>query len=163
LSAITIGVRILGPALGFILGSVCTRLYADLSVDPPVTPSDPRWVGAWWLGLVLVGTLLMIASGAMAMFPRRLRSARRPPPPPVAAISDPPRPRDENSNKNYPSLRGMRKTMSLHESGDAEMQICFRRLSEGCEAASAQRYFNVSYGQLGAAHSTNRGPLHLFA
>lgn len=48
--AITIGVRILGPALGFILGSLCTRLYADLSVDPQITPNDPRWVGAWWLG-----------------------------------------------------------------------------------------------------------------
>lgn len=49
-SAITIGVRILGPAMGFILGSVCTRLYADLSIDPQITPNDPRWVGAWWLG-----------------------------------------------------------------------------------------------------------------
>ncbi|KAK6619684.1 hypothetical protein RUM43_012441 [Polyplax serrata] len=49
-AAITIGVRILGPAMGFILGSVCTRLYADLSVDPQITPNDPRWVGAWWLG-----------------------------------------------------------------------------------------------------------------
>lgn len=48
--AITIGVRILGPALGFILGSLCTMLYADLSVNPQITPTDPRWVGAWWLG-----------------------------------------------------------------------------------------------------------------
>jgi Organic Anion Transporter Polypeptide (OATP) family len=105
LIAITIGVRILGPALGFILGSVCTRLYADLSVDPPVTPNDPRWVGAWWLGLVLVGTLLMLASAAMAMFPRRLRSARRPPPP-VAAISGSAEPAPDSVKKKYPSLRG---------------------------------------------------------
>lgn len=49
-TAITIGVRILGPALGFILGSLCTMLYADLSANPQITPSDPRWVGAWWLG-----------------------------------------------------------------------------------------------------------------
>ena len=49
-TAITIGVRILGPALGFILGSLCTSLYADLSVDPKITPTDPRWIGAWWLG-----------------------------------------------------------------------------------------------------------------
>lgn len=48
--AITIGVRILGPALGFILGSFCTMIYADLSADPQITPADPRWVGAWWLG-----------------------------------------------------------------------------------------------------------------
>lgn len=47
--AITIGVKILGPAAGFILGSFCTRLYVDLS-DPGFGPSDPKWVGAWYLG-----------------------------------------------------------------------------------------------------------------
>jgi len=49
-TAITIGVRILGPALGFILGSLCTMVYADLSRNPQITPTDPRWFGAWWLG-----------------------------------------------------------------------------------------------------------------
>lgn len=48
--AITIGVRILGPALGFIVGALCTSVYADLSIDPKIDSSDPRWVGAWWLG-----------------------------------------------------------------------------------------------------------------
>lgn len=48
-TAITIGVRILGPAAGFILGSFCTRLYVDFS-DPGFGPSDPKWVGAWYLG-----------------------------------------------------------------------------------------------------------------
>ena len=77
ISAITIGVRILGPALGFILGSVCTLLYADLSKNPQILPTDPRWVGAWWLGLVLIAALLMLASVAMFMFPKRLRPARQ--------------------------------------------------------------------------------------
>lgn len=53
ISAITIGVRILGPALGFIVGSLCTSVYADLSVDPKIDTTDPRWVGAWWLGSYL--------------------------------------------------------------------------------------------------------------
>lgn len=48
--AITIGVRILGPAAGFILGSFCTRVYVNISVNPGIGPSDPKWVGAWWLG-----------------------------------------------------------------------------------------------------------------
>lgn len=39
----------MGPAAGFILGSFCTRLYVDLS-DPGFGPSDPKWVGAWYLG-----------------------------------------------------------------------------------------------------------------
>ncbi|XP_066601245.1 solute carrier organic anion transporter family member 74D [Prorops nasuta] len=77
--AITIGVRILGPALGFILGSVCTMLYADLSVDPQITPTDPRWVGAWWLGLVLISAMLVLVSIGMFAFPTRLPTSRTPP------------------------------------------------------------------------------------
>lgn len=57
--AITIGVRILGPAFGFFLGSVCTRIYVDVSVDPGIGPSDPKWVGAWWLGKT---TIIMFES-----------------------------------------------------------------------------------------------------
>lgn len=75
--AITIGVRILGPALGFIVGSVCTSIYADLSIDPKIDTNDPRWVGAWWLGLVLISALLMLASFAMFTFPKQLPSNRR--------------------------------------------------------------------------------------
>ncbi|CAK9807117.1 Solute carrier organic anion transporter family member 74D [Anthophora plagiata] len=77
--AITIGVRILGPALGFILGSLCTMIYADLSVNPQITPTDPRWVGAWWLGLVLISAMLMLVSIGMFAFPTRLPASRTPP------------------------------------------------------------------------------------
>ncbi|XP_017761808.1 PREDICTED: solute carrier organic anion transporter family member 3A1 [Eufriesea mexicana] len=77
--AITIGVRILGPALGFILGSLCTMIYADLSANPQITPTDPRWVGAWWLGLVLISAMLMLVSIGMFAFPTRLPASRTPP------------------------------------------------------------------------------------
>lgn len=50
LLAINIGVKILGPVFGFVLGSLCTSIYVDPLVDPDVTPKDPRWIGAWWLG-----------------------------------------------------------------------------------------------------------------
>ncbi|XP_017881549.1 solute carrier organic anion transporter family member 3A1 [Ceratina calcarata] len=76
--AITIGVRILGPALGFILGSFCTMIYADLS-KPQITPTDPRWVGAWWLGLVLIAAMLMLVSIGMFAFPTRLPTSRTTP------------------------------------------------------------------------------------
>ncbi|XP_050455907.1 solute carrier organic anion transporter family member 74D [Cataglyphis hispanica] len=77
--AITIGVRILGPALGFILGSLCTMVYADLTRTPQITPTDPRWVGAWWLGLVLISAMLMFVSIGMFAFPTRLPKSRTPP------------------------------------------------------------------------------------
>ncbi|KAL3289435.1 hypothetical protein HHI36_022860 [Cryptolaemus montrouzieri] len=74
---ITIGVRILGPALGFIVGSICSSIYADLSVDPKIDTTDARWVGAWWLGLVAISGLLMLTSLAMFAFPKRLSGSRQ--------------------------------------------------------------------------------------
>ncbi|XP_024085155.1 solute carrier organic anion transporter family member 3A1-like [Cimex lectularius] len=97
--AITIGVRILGPALGFILGSLCTRLYVDLSLDPQITPTDPRWVGAWWLGLVMISSLLILSSLAMFSFPKRLSTCR-----PIAPSKKHPRdkPRKNPSLRDFP-------------------------------------------------------------
>lgn len=46
--AITIGVRVLGPALGYYLGSLCIRQYVDLTTH--VNHTDPNFIGAWWLG-----------------------------------------------------------------------------------------------------------------
>lgn len=46
--AITIGVRVLGPALGYYLGSFCVRQYVNLSQH--IDPKDPTFIGAWWLG-----------------------------------------------------------------------------------------------------------------
>ncbi|XP_050538566.1 solute carrier organic anion transporter family member 74D [Daktulosphaira vitifoliae] len=73
--SITIGVRILGPSFGFLLGALCTSLYADLSMEPDILPTDPRWVGAWWLGLVGISVSLLLASLPMFAFPKRLPSA----------------------------------------------------------------------------------------
>lgn len=76
---ITIGVRILGPALGFLLGSFCTRLYTNLSITPTISPTDPRWIGAWWLGLMLDSALLLLVSFAMFSFPKKLSTYRAAP------------------------------------------------------------------------------------
>ncbi|XP_046382967.1 solute carrier organic anion transporter family member 74D isoform X2 [Ischnura elegans] len=95
--AITIGVRILGPALGFMLGSLCTRLYTHPTVDPMMSPTDPHWVGAWWLGLILVSGLLMLASLAMFSFPKKLTASHLAPnlaPPPQTAKQKNPSLRD---------------------------------------------------------------------
>ncbi|KAI4454165.1 organic anion transporter [Holotrichia oblita] len=97
-ATITIGIRILGPALGFIVGSLCTSLYADLSVDPKIDTNDPRWVGAWWLGLVLISGLLMLTSFAMFAFPKRLSTGR-------------PAPRLQRTGRKHPSIRDFPKTV----------------------------------------------------
>uniref|UniRef100_A0A1I8PJB5 Solute carrier organic anion transporter family member n=1 Tax=Stomoxys calcitrans TaxID=35570 RepID=A0A1I8PJB5_STOCA len=76
--AITIGVRILGPASGFIVGSFCTRWYVNFS-NPGFDASDPRWIGAWWLGPVIIGSLMLLSSIAMFSFPRELKGKKPPP------------------------------------------------------------------------------------
>lgn len=70
--SITIGVRILGPSFGFLLGAFCTSLYADLGNDPVMDTNNPRWVGAWWLGLVGISATLLLASVPMFAFPKKL-------------------------------------------------------------------------------------------
>ncbi|EDW69299.1 solute carrier organic anion transporter family member 74D [Drosophila virilis] len=74
--AVTIGMRILGPASGFIVGSFCTRWYVNFA-NPGFDASDPRWIGAWWLGPVAIGSLMLLASIAMFSFPKQLRGKQQ--------------------------------------------------------------------------------------
>ncbi|KAF9423206.1 hypothetical protein HW555_001275 [Spodoptera exigua] len=71
--AITIGIRVIGPALGFLLGALCTRVYVDPFSTPDYDASDPRWVGAWWLGMVVVAAFIVLLSTLMFCFPRQIR------------------------------------------------------------------------------------------
>ena len=38
-----------------------------------MTPRDPRWVGAWWLGFLAFGLLGVLSSIPTFFFPRRLK------------------------------------------------------------------------------------------
>ncbi|XP_063394847.1 solute carrier organic anion transporter family member 74D-like [Cydia fagiglandana] len=76
--AITIGIRVIGPALGFLLGALCTRVYVDPLTDPGYDSSDPRWVGAWWLGMVFIAGFIVILSALMFFFPKQIRQEPMP-------------------------------------------------------------------------------------
>ncbi|KAL1436962.1 hypothetical protein MTO96_048983 [Rhipicephalus appendiculatus] len=47
--------RLAGPTIGYSLGSLCLRYYEDPRLDPSLERTDPRWVGAWWMGYVVLG------------------------------------------------------------------------------------------------------------
>ncbi|XP_025948475.1 solute carrier organic anion transporter family member 1C1-like isoform X1 [Dromaius novaehollandiae] len=55
-----------GPTLGFLLGSFCANLWVDIGIVDigaiSINPKDTRWVGAWWLGLLICGAVSFIAS-----------------------------------------------------------------------------------------------------
>ncbi|PNF14783.1 hypothetical protein B7P43_G07610 [Cryptotermes secundus] len=67
-----LALRTLGPAMGFALGSGCLNVYIDPSVTPVITKRDPRWLGAWWLGWIILGTTMLMFSFIIALFPRQL-------------------------------------------------------------------------------------------
>lgn len=102
--AITIGVRILGPASGFIVGSVCTRWYVNFT-NPGFDASDPRWIGAWWLGPVVIGSLMLLSSIAMFSFPKQLRG-KKPPPQAAPIEKDEISPKEIPAAEEKPRLRG---------------------------------------------------------
>lgn len=35
-----------------------------------MTPRDPRWIGAWWLGFLMFGTMALVVSLLVFFFPR---------------------------------------------------------------------------------------------
>ncbi len=40
-----------------------------ISAPPGLSPSDPRWVGAWWIGFLVISASLLIPSLLLCCFP----------------------------------------------------------------------------------------------
>ncbi|KAH8269636.1 hypothetical protein KR018_010960 [Drosophila ironensis] len=67
--------RMLGPAIGYALASFCLRLYIAPQMHPVINNKDPRWLGAWWLGWLVMGGLLAFSGVFLSMFPKELPRA----------------------------------------------------------------------------------------
>ncbi|OON20248.1 hypothetical protein X801_03874 [Opisthorchis viverrini] len=44
----------MGPVLGFALGAMVLQYPAELFARPFMKPDDPEWIGAWWLGFIIL-------------------------------------------------------------------------------------------------------------
>ncbi|XP_066561704.1 solute carrier organic anion transporter family, member 1D1 isoform X2 [Amia ocellicauda] len=70
----TIG--IMGPIFGFLLGSLCAKLYVDfdsVNLDTlTINSKDARWVGAWWLGFLVSGVVMLVAGIPFWFLPRSI-------------------------------------------------------------------------------------------
>ncbi|XP_068962155.1 solute carrier organic anion transporter family member 1B1-like [Petaurus breviceps papuanus] len=71
----------IGLVVGFLLASFCLKLFVDIGyVDLStitIKPSDSRWVGAWWLGFLLVGILSIAAAIPFFFIPKSLEKPTR--------------------------------------------------------------------------------------
>ncbi|KAM9328383.1 solute carrier organic anion transporter family, member 1D1 [Pholidichthys leucotaenia] len=69
-------VGILGPMVGFMMGSYLAKIYVDVGfVDLDtitITYKDSRWVGAWWLGFILTGLVILLSSIPFFFLPKTL-------------------------------------------------------------------------------------------
>ncbi len=55
-----------------------TSFYVDFdripsSDIPDIPQDDPRWIGAWWLGFLAPGVVLIILAFPMFFFPRKMK------------------------------------------------------------------------------------------
>nr|XP_020480574.1 solute carrier organic anion transporter family member 1C1-like isoform X2 [Monopterus albus] len=66
----------IGPVFGYLLGSLCAKIYVDIgNVDMEtvtITPGDARWVGAWWLGYFITGTITLMSAVPLWFLPKSL-------------------------------------------------------------------------------------------
>uniref|UniRef100_A0A665UL25 Solute carrier organic anion transporter family member n=1 Tax=Echeneis naucrates TaxID=173247 RepID=A0A665UL25_ECHNA len=69
-------ISIIGPVFGYLLGSLCAKIYVDIGyVDIEtlaITPADARWVGAWWLGYLIAGVITLMSAVPFWFLPKSL-------------------------------------------------------------------------------------------
>lgn len=75
--ACAFAMRMCGPTLGFGLSYLMLRIYIDPTKTPTITHSDPRWLGAWWLGWIILGSVLLILAALISLFPKQLKNRKR--------------------------------------------------------------------------------------
>ncbi|XP_061179570.1 solute carrier organic anion transporter family member 1C1-like [Saccostrea echinata] len=69
--AISTSFGIFGPFFALIMGGLFGKIPVNLK-ETTMTPEDPRWIGAWWLGFIVFGSLALIPSILVLFFPRTI-------------------------------------------------------------------------------------------
>ncbi|EDV20901.1 uncharacterized protein TRIADDRAFT_31072 [Trichoplax adhaerens] len=66
----------LGIALGFVFGGTALDLYvywpAEVSGKCHLTIDNPNWIGAWWLGYIVIAAIIILMAFPILALPRHL-------------------------------------------------------------------------------------------
>ncbi|XP_057618122.1 solute carrier organic anion transporter family member 1A5-like isoform X1 [Chionomys nivalis] len=72
--------KIFGPLIGLLLASFCANIYVDTGSvntdDLTITPTDTRWVGAWWVGFLICAGVNVLTSIPFFFLPKMLPKER---------------------------------------------------------------------------------------
>ncbi|XP_052576380.1 solute carrier organic anion transporter family member 1A5-like isoform X2 [Peromyscus californicus insignis] len=67
---------VIGPLIGLMLATFCANIYVDSwsvnTDDLTITPTDTRWVGAWWAGFLICAGVNILTSIPFFFFPKTL-------------------------------------------------------------------------------------------
>ncbi|XP_061841521.2 solute carrier organic anion transporter family member 4A1 [Nerophis lumbriciformis] len=63
---------IVGPAVGYLLGGYFLNIYTETSFTTEMTPENPLWVGAWWIGFLVGGAAALLVAFPILGYPRQL-------------------------------------------------------------------------------------------
>uniref|UniRef100_A0A3Q2XFL5 Solute carrier organic anion transporter family member n=1 Tax=Hippocampus comes TaxID=109280 RepID=A0A3Q2XFL5_HIPCM len=63
---------IVGPAAGYLLGGYFLNIYTEIHLTTEMTPENPLWVGAWWIGFLLGGAAALLVAFPILGYPRQL-------------------------------------------------------------------------------------------
>uniref|UniRef100_A0A1I8GAU4 Solute carrier organic anion transporter family member n=1 Tax=Macrostomum lignano TaxID=282301 RepID=A0A1I8GAU4_9PLAT len=71
-------VGLVGPASGYLLGGIIVNIYVDLDKPKELSPDDTNlWVGAWWIGFLISGSISLMGVLPMFGFPKSFRGSAR--------------------------------------------------------------------------------------
>ncbi|XP_059920297.1 solute carrier organic anion transporter family member 4A1 isoform X1 [Gadus macrocephalus] len=68
---------ILGPAAGYLLGGFFLKMYTETHLTTELTPENPLWVGAWWIGFLAGGAATLIIALPILGYPRQLPGSQK--------------------------------------------------------------------------------------
>lgn len=78
LLAYAMSLRMCGPVAGYGLGYMALKSYIDPTKTPLIDNTDPRWLGAWWMGWIFLGIPMLLLSFLIRMFPSRMQQKQDP-------------------------------------------------------------------------------------